>query len=172
VTREQLLESRLADHQASVREFVGKARNVPAERWLTPRGPGKWTPAQEARHLVLGYEAFLRDIGSGVGMQIRGTPFRRLVWRWFGLTSILLRKRIPVAARAPREARPEWEPTPASDLLPQLERCAAEFEGAISNAWRAEPGRTVTHPYFGKLTLDQTLRLVAVHNRHHAAFLP
>lgn len=172
MTREQLLESRLADHQASLREFVDKARGVPAERWLLPRAEGKWTPAQEARHLVLGYEAFMRDIGGGVGMQIRGTPFRRLLWRWLGLTSILWRKRIPVAARAPREARPEWESTPASDLLPQLEQRAREFEAALSRAWRAEPGRTVTHPYFGKLTLDQTLQLVAVHNRHHAAFLP
>jgi hypothetical protein len=172
VTRDELLASRLSDHRASLSEFVAKARGVPAERWLTPRAEGKWTPAQETRHLMLGYEAFMRDIGGGVGMQLRGTRWRRLLWRWFGLTSILWRKRIPVAARAPREARPVWEPRTASDLLPELERRATEFETALSRAWRDDPQRTVTHPYFGRLTLDQTLQLVAVHNRHHAAFLP
>jgi uncharacterized damage-inducible protein DinB len=172
MNREQLLESRIADHQASLREFVTKARDVPIERWLAPRAEGKWTPAQEARHLVLGYEAFMRDIGGGVGMQLRGSPWRRLLWRWLGLTSILWRKRIPVAARAPRESRPEWETVPASELLPELERRASEFEATLSRAWRDEPDRTVTHPYFGRITLDQTLQLVAVHNRHHAAFLP
>ena len=172
MTREQLLETRLADHRASLGEFVAKARQVPADRWLMPRAEGKWTPAQETRHLMLAYDAFLREMSGGVGMQIRGTRFKRLMWRWVGLTSILWRKRIPAAVRAPREARPEWESTPPADLLPELERRAGDFEDVVTRAWREQPDRTVTHPYFGKLTLDQTLRLVAVHNRHHAAFLP
>ena len=172
MNREQLLETRLTDHRASIRAFVSKAHGVPVERWLTPRAEGKWTPAQETRHLVLSYDAFMRELSGGVGMQLRGTPWRRLLWRWLVLTQILWRKRIPVAARAPREARPEWESLPAGELLPELERRATEFEGALSIAWREEPHRTVQHPYFGNLTLDQALQLLAVHNRHHAAFLP
>lgn len=167
-----VLAARLADHQASLNEFVVKARRVPAERWITPRSEGKWTPAQEARHLVLGYEAFLKDIAGRGSMQLRGTPMRRLLWRWIGLTSILWRKRIPVAARAPREARPEWEVSPASELLPLLERRGAEFEKALVAAMGSDPRRTVTHPFFGPISLDHALRMVAVHNRHHAAFLP
>jgi hypothetical protein len=172
VTRDELLAARVADHRASLHEFVRKAGAVGAERWLVPRAEGKWTPAQETRHIVLAYEAFLRDVGGRGSMQLRGTPWRRFVWRWLALTAILWRKRIPVAARAPRESRPDWETTPASELLPLLERRADEFEVALTSAWRSEPHRTVTHPYFGQMTLDQTLQLVAVHNRHHAAFLP
>lgn len=162
----------LDDHSASVREFCARAEGVGEARWLVPRAEGKWTPAQETRHLILAYEAFLRD-ASGVGkMQLRGSALKRKLWRWVGLTVILWRKRIPVAARAPRESRPEWEPAPASELLPLYRQRATEFAEAITRLQKSEPRRTFTHPYFGEIAIEQTLTLVAVHNRHHAAFLP
>lgn len=161
----------LDDHSASVREFGAKAEGV-GERWLVPRADGKWTPAQETRHLILAYEAFLRDARGAGKMQLRGTPWKRVVWRLFGLTAILWRKRIPMAARAPRESRPEWEAAPASELLPLFQARASEFAETIARLRKNEPARTFTHPYFGELDIEQTLTLVAVHNRHHAKFLP
>ena len=169
---EARLEALLRDHRAAVREYVERASAVEIGRWLVPRAEGKWTPAQETRHLILAYEAFCRDLSGGAKMALRGTAARRLVWRLLGLTSILWRKRIPVAARAPREARPEWEPTPCAQLLPQLQRCATEFDELFTRVWRTEPKRRVTHPFFGTLTLDHAIRLSSVHTRHHAAFLP
>lgn len=173
VTRgEARLESLLRDHRAAVREYVERANTVGESRWLLPRAEGKWTPAQETRHLILAYEAFCRDLSGGAKMALRGTPLRRMLWRAIGLTSILWRKRIPVAARAPREARPEWESAPRSELVPRLEQCASEFDALFTRVWRAEPRRRVTHPFFGDITLDQSIRMSAVHTRHHAAFLP
>ena len=162
----------LDDHAASVREFAAKAGAIGADRWLKPRAEGKWTPAQETRHLILAYDAFLRDAGGTGKMQLRGSWWMRRIWRLFGLTSILWRKRIPVAARAPREARPEWEPAPASELLPLFHDRASRFAETITRLQKDEPDRTFTHPYFGELAIEHTLKLVAVHNRHHAAFLP
>jgi uncharacterized damage-inducible protein DinB len=172
VNRERLLASRLADHQASLREYIAKARGVSPDRWLTPRAEGKWTPAQETRHLVLAYDAFLRDLAGTGKMGLRGTPFKRRLWRLIWLTLLLWRKRLPVGARAAREARPEWETTGPDALLFELNARALELEAALSRAWRDEPDRTLTHPYFGDLTLDQSLQMLTVHNRHHAAFLP
>ena len=165
-------QSLLDDHAASVREFVAKAGGVGDARWLVPRAEGKWTPAQETRHLILAYDAFLRD-ASGTGkMRLKGTRLKRRIWRLFGLTAILWRKRIPVAARAPRESTPEWEHATSEELIPLFQNRAAQFAETITRIQKSEPNRTFTHPYFGELAIEQTLTLVAVHNRHHAAFLP
>lgn len=168
----QRFQALLDDHAASVSEFAARAGRVSESRWLAPRAEGKWTPAQETRHLILGYEAFLKDARGAGKMQLRGTPLKRRIWRWFGLGAILWRKRIPVAARAPRESRPEWEPAPPAELLPLLRARADEFVSAVTHLQKHEPSRTFTHPYFGEIGIEETLRLVAVHNRHHAAFLP
>ena len=162
----------LDDHAASVREFAAKAGRVEESRWLVPRAEGKWTPAQETRHLILAYDAFLRDAAGSGKMRLKGNALKRRIWRLFGLTAILWRKRIPVAARAPRESRPEWEPASCAELLPQFHSRATSFADTITRLQKNEPGRTFTHPYFGELAIEQTLTLVAVHNRHHAAFLP
>ena len=162
----------LDDHGKSVREFAAKAGAVGEARWLVPRAEGKWTPAQETRHLILGYDAFLRDAGGTGKMQLRGSWWMRRIWRLFGLTAILWRKRIPVAARAPRESRPEWEPAPSAELLPLFRERANQFAETITRLQKHEPKRTFTHPYFGEIAIEQLLTLVAVHNRHHAAFLP
>ena len=162
----------LEDHAASAREFVARARAVSDAQWLVPRAEGKWTPAQEARHLILAYDALLRDaVGTGK-MRLKGNAVKRRIWRLFGLTSILWRKRIPVAARAPKEARPEWEPAPASELLPIFEARVSKFEQTITHLQKHEPGKRFTHPYFGDIAIEQTLVFLAVHNRHHTRFLP
>ena len=169
---EQRWQELIDDHAASVQEYCARAERVGEPRWLVPRAEGKWTPAQETRHLILAYEAFLRDARGAGKMQLRGNRLKRAIWRLFGLTAILWRKRIPMAARAPRESRPEWEAAPASELLPLLRSRASEFAETITRLQKNEPARTFTHPYFGEIAIEQTLTLVAVHNRHHARFLP
>ena len=169
---EQRWRELLDDHAASAREFIAKAERVSAAQWLVPRAEGKWTPAQEARHLILAYDALLRDAGGTGKMRLKGNALKRRIWRLIGLTSILWRKRIPVAARAPKEARPEWEPAPASELLPVFHSRVSEFTEKIVHLQKNEPGKRFTHPYFGDIAIEQTLVFLAVHNSHHAKFLP
>lgn len=170
--RERRLQALIHDHRAAVREFVDRANAIAAAQWLTPRAEGKWTPAQETRHLMLTYEAFSRDLSGGGQMRLRGNRWKRALWRAIGLASILWRKRIPAAVRAPREARPEWESTPRAELLSDFQRRTDEFDELFARIWRNEPRRRVTHPMLGACTLDQVIRLSSVHTRHHAAFLP
>lgn len=165
-------QERIVDHQAAVLEFVERAKTLSAEQWLRPRAPGKWTPAQETRHVILAYEQFIRELAGGTPVRLRGNPWKRRLWRLIGLNSILWRKRIPVAVRAPREAVPEWETTNATDLLPLLRQRADEFDATYAAMCERDPGRCVTHPFFGALSLDHAIRFISVHTRHHAAFLP
>lgn len=169
--RERRLEQLLSEHADAVAEYLERARAIPETRWLLPRGEGKWTPAQETRHLVLYYQAFNADLNGLARMALKGTALQRIQWRLFGLTQILWRQRIPVAVRAPQEARPEWDETPRDQLLAQLGERTREFGDLFTDRWRAEPRRRVRHPWFGDLKLDHAMRMSIVHTRHHAAFL-
>jgi len=166
------MERRLSDHRDSVREFVDAATQVPRDRWHAPRAEGKWTPAQETRHITMTYEQFLRELSGGTPMRLKGSSWQRRIWRMWALTFILWRKRIPVAVRAPREVRPvEQEGGDATELLPLLRRTTEEFDRAWTAAIRDRPTTRLTHPFFGALTLDQSIQLMTVHTRHHAAFV-
>jgi len=170
--RERRLESLLGDHALAVREFVDRASAVGEAQWLTPRAAGKWTPAQETQHVILAYDEFLRQLRDSTPMRQRGSWLRRRIARLIGLTSILWRKRIPVAVHAPREVRPEWIVAGRDELLPELRRRVEQFDPAFAREWRGNPRRRMSHYLFGTLSLDQGIRLVSVHTRHHTAFLP
>src|SRR4051812_415717 len=160
------------EHDRAVREFIAKARAIDSERWVTPRAEGKWTPAQEVRHIILCYAEFLRQLNGGTPIRLRGGLYTRVVSRAIGLTSILWFKRIPVAVRAPREIRPEPENTPAAELLAELQRELSAFAATFERAWLETPRPRMQHPLFGRVSLDTGIRFLTVHTRHHAAFLP
>jgi len=166
------LDGWLAEHRDSVAHFVTRARAVPADRWLVPRAEGKWTPAEETRHIILSYQAIIADLRDGRSMAPRTRGLRRLIARAIGLSSILYLRRIPRAVRAPREVRPPEERGAREDLLAELERVVGECEGVFADAWRQTPERTLTHPFFGAISLRQSMTMAVVHTRHHAAFLP
>ena len=170
--RQRRLDALVADHGLAVREFIDRASALDATRWLTPRAEGKWTPAQETKHVLLAYDEFIRQLREATSMRRRGNALRRAISRVIGLTSILWLKRIPVAVNAPREVRPDWVDTPSAELLEALQLRSQEFDTAFVRTWHAEPRRRMSHYLFGALSLDQGIRLVSVHTRHHAAFLP
>ena len=164
--------SLIADHDRAVREFVDRARAVHAARWLTPRAEGKWSPAQEVRHVTLTYAEFVRQLQGQSPIRLRGGLYTRIMSRAIGLTSILWLKKIPVAVRAPREVRPDSETRTADELLPELEARTAAFSRVFADAWNAKPRPRIQHPLFGRVSLATGIRFLAVHTRHHAAFLP
>lgn len=171
MSSEATLDRLISDHHAAVAEFFERANAVAPSRWDVPRGPGKWTPGQEVKHVTLAYEALTRDLRDGVPMRLIGNWWKRIIWRAIGLTSILHFKRIPAAARAPRESRPSEDSGSARELLDVLRARVDEFERVYRETWRAAPNRRVTHPYFGAVSLRQSITMVSVHTRHHAAFL-
>jgi len=159
-------------HRAAVDDFTSRARALDDETWFTPRAAGKWTPAQEARHLVLTYRAFIDDLRGERRLALKGTWWHRRIWRLFGLSVIKYAGRIPRAVRAPREVRPQAENTPRDALLLELASEVDSFERMFARVWSETPAHTVTHPFFGALSLEDSITVATVHTRHHARFLP
>ena len=165
------LDRLLAAHHSAVEEFVDRAQRIDPGAWTIPRGAGKWTPAQEVRHVILAYATFVRDLRGGDGMRLVGTRWKRFFWRAIGLTSVVHFRKIPGGAPAPRELRPTDENGSVTTLVTELRERVAEFEAAFADCWRNAPRKQVTHAYFGSLSLRQSMAMVEVHTRHHAAFL-
>jgi hypothetical protein len=175
VTRAPRLAALLDEHATAARDFAGRAAAVPDVEWGRPRAPGKWSPAQEVEHIALAYEIFAADLRGERTMRVIVPPGRRLLLRALVLPYILRRGRFPVAARAPREARPSPSETAVggkAELLERLDAAVRSLEAALGPAERADASRRVTHAYFGSLDLPKALRLSAVHTHHHARRLP
>jgi len=162
----------LEDHAAALERFIARAAAVPPEQWHVPRAEGKWSAAQQTKHLALTFEALARELRGGPGVKLIGRWWQRRIWRWFGFSQVLVQGRIPGAVRAPREVRPPDRPGEQADLLSELRSRAEEFESALAEALRERPRMRATHPYFGSLSLSEAVRFCAVHTRHHTGFLP
>lgn len=148
---------------SSLLEAIGAADE---RAWSAPREDGAWNPAQLAEHLALTYEAALRELGGGEGIRLRLRGAHRALLRWVLLPHMLFHRTLPVRARSPREVRPEGSGVEQGVVAERLRRVGAEFEAAVVEAGRTgAPG--LTHPYFGRLTPERTLRFVAVHMEHH-----
>jgi hypothetical protein len=153
-------------HREAVESFLALAARIDDERWTRPMGPGKWSPAQVAEHLVLAFEAMLRELAGDGGMRPLGSRWRRALLRWTLLPHILFHRSLPIRARAPRELRPAPVAGERPVVLARLGGLAGQFEREVAAAaGRGHPG--LTHPYFGRIGPLRALRFSAVHIEHH-----
>jgi hypothetical protein len=165
-------------HGEAVAEYALAARQVAGTTglWDTPREEGKWSPAQITLHLIMAFEAVRRELDEGVAMALRTRPWQRLVLRFTIRRRLLRGGAFPQGARSPREARPPTptEDTPTEDaavLIGRFEQRAAELTRDIVERRTTHPGTRLTHPYFGRMTLAQTVYASARHIQHHRAQL-
>ncbi len=153
------------EHRDAVRRFVATAEGLGSDAWTRPRAPGKWSPAQTAEHLVLAYEAVLRELAGEPGVRLRATGWRQRLLRWVLLPHILFHRSFPLAVVAPREIRPPKVHADRGALLARMRELAARAERELDAA--RGTGARVTHPYFGALPAVPALRFLAVHVEHH-----
>lgn len=156
-----------ADHDAAIQQFVMTVRQLPPHSWSLPLATGKWTPAEVTSHLVESYRILRTELAGGPGMALRLSRFRRWVLRHTILPRILRGGIFPAGARAPRETRPREVIEDTASALRTLTVEADAFAQDLTT--RASSGRLyLNHAYFGPMSARQSLRLVAVHTRHHA----
>jgi Protein of unknown function (DUF1569) len=162
------LETTIADNHAAVAEFIAAARVMSPQQWITPREPGKWTPAQIAEHLAITYE-YGRTLAEGKATG--GIPFfLKPIARRMILDSTLKAGRFTRKGRTPKMFEPSATPPAASVVLSRLENALAGFERAVQSGL-PESRQTLDHPFFGKIATTDYMRLQAIHARHHHAQL-
>jgi len=125
---------RCEEHRHEISRFLADVERLDESAWLQTSAPGKWCPGQIAEHLVLGYEALLRELAGGVGIRARGTWWQRLLIRWRYLSLMLEERHIPSGVRAVREVRPPDTPRPRPTVVTALREATARFEEELTRA--------------------------------------
>jgi hypothetical protein len=126
---ERAWKAALAEHETALAEFLARVERVPDERWQMPVAPGKWSPAEEAYHVLLAYEFGLAALREGAVMKLRVSPWQARIARWLLLPFLFSTGKFPKGAAAPREVRPpsaEAHALSRPDLVERLRRVAAE----------------------------------------------
>ena len=92
-------------------DFITHVQRVQSDHWWLSTKSGKWSPAEEALHVVIAYEmgsgAVAAPSGEG-GMQMLVSPARAWLSRWLLLPLILMTKWFPRGAKAPAEVVPSF----------------------------------------------------------------
>ncbi len=161
----------LADHRAAVREYAAAAGRLDTQAWLRPLGQNRWSPALITEHLMLSIGAFTADAAGRAHMAVILGPWKRFVARTIFLRRMLKTGEFPAGARAPRETRPSSSPQPQAEALAALDRAVTDLEITV-NAHPDPAHCQITHPYFGRLPLPMSIRLLELHARHHLGQLP
>jgi uncharacterized damage-inducible protein DinB len=170
MSRKLGFEEAAADHRAAIDDVVRAIEAVDAGAWMRARSPGKWSPAEIAQHLVLSYGPPTAELQGGLGFAVRLSWWKRAVIRATVLPRILVQGKFPRGAPAPRESRPKSGIASPGEAVQRLHESSRRFADLLAQEHSSRDVR-LTHPYFGKLTAPQILRLAAVHIRHHGAQL-
>ena len=156
-------------HADAVSRLVSTASGVPESRWRAPRSEGKWSPAETVEHLTIAYDVLLRELAGGGGMAIRTKLWQRILLRFTLVPKILRGGAFPKSARAPRETRPQMPEHGQAEAIARFQERAARFNDAAS-----DPRHTrarLTHAYFGRSSVTESMVLCARHIEHHRAQL-
>jgi hypothetical protein len=170
-TRDQSWNDAFARHSAAVRRFLATAAALDEAAWQKPVGEGKWSPAQIAVHVIQTYEVLVAQLRTGEGLRVQTGWALRQFLRVAFLKPILLFRRIPPGARAPRALRPGNAGPSREDGLARLRDAASAFEGEML-ARRDQKGLHLTHHLFGAVYGLRALEFVSIHTEHHARQLP
>ena len=154
-------------HAAVAAELTEAAAAIPADRWLEPRQPGKWSPAEIVEHLTLAYDTLLREMEGGSGMQIRTKLWQRVLLRFTLVPKLLRGGAFPANARAPRETRPAVSNPDQQAAISGFRDRAAKLEAAAVAAMESRRRVRLTHAYFGSAALPEAMLLCARHVQHH-----
>ena len=158
-------------HRSAAAAFETAVSQIPAEVWAQPAAPGKWSPAEITEHLARSYESHLTELRGGPGIRVRVKGLKLFILRWTVMPKLLRTGRFPEGVRAPSEVAPVTPAGTREAGVARFRELAATFEGEMAGRLEVGKGR-ITHPFFGKLTLDQALRFVELHVRHHGRQLP
>jgi hypothetical protein len=166
-----LLAGHLRRHGEAIAAFIARARHVSPAGAARPRAPGKWTPIQEALHLVLTYRAFTAVFAGAPEFTLVVPPEKAAHYHRTVLPRILAGDWFPSGAGAPDRTQPGERDLTMPAALGQLQAAADEFHTACAAAAVSDATRMWTHPYFGPTSIPDLVGVLTEHAKHHARFL-
>ena len=166
----------IQDNGAAVAEFISCARRLSDSAWRTPRATGKWSPCEEAQHLVLALGFFAEAVLGQREIALEVSAERSRALYAMVMPKLRAGEPLPTGARSPAAADPAKATHRASEdrdtILLMLAAAGDAFATALVQASVADPLRRVQHPYFGLISLEEFGIVAAAHTRHHMRFLP
>jgi hypothetical protein len=154
-------------HRAAAARFASIIDSFDDTAWSAPIAAGKWSPALIAEHLNRAYEVMLDELGGGQGMQLRTRAWQRVLLRFTIVPRLLRGGWFPAGARAPRETRPPESVGTRDEVMGRFHSLAQRFDAEMSAARNRDPRVRLTHAYFGKAGLADSMLLCARHLEHH-----
>ncbi len=158
------LEAILADNRAAV-DDLGTAAERAADRWTTPPAPGRWSPSQVVEHVALAMEESAAVIRGVPSPRYPTLPrFIRPLVRRFFFYPILAKGTFP-KAKTNKAMNPASGPASPAAGRERLAAARDRFEQACrTRAANPAPSESTV---FGRVTLEEYARFVALHSRHH-----
>jgi hypothetical protein len=133
--------------------------------WTSPRGPGKWSPSQivehvarsleESANMAAGRPAKFPRIPAIVHPIVRGLLFKRV-----------LRKAAFPKARTNKAMNPAVGPATPAEGRVRLEAAHQKFDEACRQA--ASRGERMRTTIFGAVPVEDYVRFMELHTRHHS----
>jgi peptidoglycan/xylan/chitin deacetylase (PgdA/CDA1 family) len=158
--------SLIAANRAAVDDLLATATRAESH-WLTPRAPGKWSPAQVVEHVARSLEE-AGNVVAGKPSKLPTLPgFIRPVAGWF-LRRVVRTGSFPKAktnrSMNPAGSTPNVPATPSAARA-RLDAAFSAFERECRA--RVAAGRPVESPAFGVVSVEDYARFTELHTRHH-----
>jgi hypothetical protein len=153
-------------HRSAVDDFLQVAEGA-AERWATPRAPGKWSAQQVVEHVAMTYEESAAVI-EGRPTKLPTLPALLRPLARFVFNRTLKTGKFP-KAKTTKALDPTGGPANPVEARTRLEAAVETFSKAATT--RGE-GAEVVSGAFGKISLEDYVRFTELHTRHHAKQIP
>ena len=156
------IDGALAASRQAAEQLIGDAEALGSD-WGKPRAPGKWSPSQIVEHVARTLEESA-NMAAGRPSKFPRPPFfirpiARIIFKR------VLRKAAFPKAKAFKAFNPASGPaTPAEGRI-RLETAHQKFDEACRRI--VADGRPMPHPGFGSVPVQDYVRFMEIHTRHH-----
>jgi len=157
------LERRLAKARESWISLLSPIDDARASRRSSP---SVWCPAEIGTHLVLTEEVIVLQFEKLLSSSADAPRARGLRWKRFLIPTVLIRS---IHRPAPKFVVPKT-PLPVEEILRRAETSRRRLieNARFASSQPALAQITLSHPFFGPLTLAEWCRTVACHEGRHA----
>jgi hypothetical protein len=166
----------LSENLVAIDEFIARAQLLSEVQWETPRAANKWTPCQEAQHLILSFGFFTEAVLGRQKLALQVSPERSQSLYATVMPKLRAGEPLPTGVRTPAHADPttaaQISPDDRDTVLRALVSAGRAFHTALLQTATVEAARRVQHPYFGLISIEEFSLFAAAHTRHHMSFLP